>query len=275
MASTEAGTDTGWLGLRDKVVAITGAAGGIGEAMAHAFASAGARLALLDMVPGVESLAENLRRSGVDAMALACDVSDVGSVEEAASRVLQALGPGDVLINTAAILRPGDLIDLPVEAWNRMLATNLGGYFLCAQVFGRQMRTKGKGALVHIASTAGTLPQPHSSAYSITKAGISMMSRVFAAELGPAGIRSNVVSPGMVRTAMSEAFYRDADLLARRERAVPLRRIGMPDDIATVAMYLASDRAGYVTGQDIVVDGGVMTALGTLIPRPGYERQVR
>ncbi|HMN78979.1 MAG TPA: SDR family oxidoreductase [Burkholderiaceae bacterium] len=272
MTSTDPKTDTGWLGLHGKVVTITGAAGGIGEAMARAFATAGARLALLDVAPGVEALAADLRRAGADAVALSCDVGDAAGVDDAASRVLQALGPCDVLVNTAAILRPGDLIDLPADAWNRMLAINLGGYFLCAQAFGRQMRTRGKGALVHVASTAGMLPQPHSSAYSITKAGISMMSRVLAAELGPAGIRSNVVSPGMVRTPMSEAFYRDADLLARRERAVPLRRIGMPDDIAVVAMYLASERAGYVTGQDIVVDGGVMTALATLIPRPGYER---
>lgn len=264
----ETGDDRhGWLGLNGRVVAVTGAAGGIGAAMARAFAAAGAKVGLLDVAPGLDAVAEEL---GPSAVALHCDVSDAAAVSEAADQLKLTIGPANVLVNTAAMLRPGDLLDLPMAEWNRMVGINLGGYFACAQAFGRQMAAIGGGAMVHVASTAGTLAQAHSSAYSVTKAGILMLSRVLAAELGPRGVRSNVVSPAMVRTPMSESFYQDAELLSRRENAVPLRRIGVPEDIAQAALFLASDRASYITGAELVADGGILQALSLLVPRPGY-----
>ncbi len=123
---------------------------------------------------------------------------------------------------------------------------------------------------MHVASIAGSQPQPLSGAYSASKAATVMMSRQLAAEWGPQGVRSNCVSPGLVQTPMSAAFYADADVKARREAMVPLRRIAGPEDMADVALFLASTRAGYITGQDIVVDGGLSQTLMGLVPRPGY-----
>ena len=256
-----------WLGLQEKTVVITGAGGGIGQALAQAFAGQGARVVLLDRdLDRAEPLAQSL---GGGAVALACDLADPASVAQAAAAV-EAQGGADVLVNSAAILRPGALADVATADWSAMLAVNLTGYLTAAQAFGRGMLARGRGSLVHIASIAGSQPQPASGAYSASKAATLMMSRQLAQEWGPRGVRSNCVSPGLVLTPMSAAFYADPDVKARREAMVPLRRIAAPQDMADVALFLASDRAGYVTGQDIVVDGGLSQTLMGLVPRPGY-----
>ncbi|MES1265908.1 MAG: SDR family oxidoreductase, partial [Variovorax sp.] len=122
-------------------------------------------------------------------------------------------------------------------------------------------------------SISGRVPQPYSGPYSVSKAGVKMLSQLLAVELGEHGIRSNVVSPAMVRTPMSEVIYSRPEVLKQREMIVPARRISGPRDIAEVVLFLASPRAGYVSGQDLLVDGGLSTAWLTLIPRPGFEKQ--
>lgn len=254
-----------WLQLDGKRAVITGAGGGIGQALAHAFAEEGARVVLLD---------RDIERSGplaaeLNGIALSCDLADADSVAAAAA-VVEAKGGADMLVNAAAILRPGALDSVSTADWAAMLAVNLTGYLTAAQAFGRGMLARGRGSLVHIASIAGSQPQPASGAYSASKAATLMMSRQLAAEWGPRGVRSNCVSPGLVMTPMSAAFYADPDVKARREAMVPLQRIATPQDMADVALFLASDRAGYVTGQDIIVDGGLSQTLMGLVPRPGY-----
>jgi len=260
---------TGYLGLDGKICAVTGAGGGIGRAVALALARVGARPVLLDRDAGTcAETAAALAAIGVDAPCLVCDVSDPVSVTAAA----KAAGPCDVLVNNAGLLRPGPIATLPLEEWNRLLSVNLTGYFLCAQAFGAAMLERGSGAIVHIASIASRYPQGFSGAYSVSKAGVVMLSQQLALEWGPSGVRSNVVSPGLVRTPMSEAFYQAPGVAERRAAMVPLGRVAVPDDIADVVVYLASARAGYVNGEEICTDGGFGRVLMSLVPRPGFER---
>ncbi len=261
-----------WPGLSGCRAVITGAGGGIGRAIAQGFARAGAvTLALLDRDEAVA--AETAKEiAGPSTLTLACDVADPASVAAAAVRVEAELGPADVLVNNAGLLRPGPLATLPLSEWNALIGTNLTGYFLCAQEFGRPMLARGRGALVHIASIAASHPQGFSGAYSVSKAGVVMLSRQLAIEWGESGIRSNVVSPALVRTPMSEAFYRVPAVAERRAAMVPLKRVAGPADIAEVVLFLASPRAGYVNGEEILVDGGFSRVLMDLVPRPGFDR---
>ncbi len=261
-----------WLGLSGRVCVVTGGGGGIGRATALSLAAAGARVAAIDLDErGLETTRAELRAFGTGHFIGRCDTANAESVAGVAEAVEKSLGPCQVLVNTAAVLRPGGLDNLTLAEWNAVLSVNLTGYFLCAQSFGRQMRTLGGGSLVHVASIAGSHAQGQSGAYSVSKAAVIMLSRQLASEWGPHGIRSNVVSPGMVITPMSQAFYDTPGVTERRSAVVPSRRIGLPQDIADAILYLASDRSSYVNGDEITVDGGYANMLMNLVPRPGFE----
>lgn len=264
---------TGSQGLAGRVCAVTGAGSGIGRGIALVLAGAGARVAVLDRnAEGSAATVLEIASIGGQAMAIDCDTSDAASVTAAAERSAAALGPCDVLVNNAGVLRPGALETLTLEEWNKVLSVNLTGYFLCAQVFGRQMRARRAGALVHIASIAADHVTAFGGAYSVAKAGITMLSRQLAVEWGKDGIRSNAVHPGLILTPMTQAFYDQPGTTERRSQAVPAGRIGLPADIAQAVLFLASDRAAYITGQELTVDGGFTRMLMGLIPRAGYER---
>jgi NAD(P)-dependent dehydrogenase (short-subunit alcohol dehydrogenase family) len=260
-----------WLGLAGRVCVVTGGGGGIGRAVAVSMARAAAKVAAIDRDErGLEVTQAELRELGGDGVVVGCDTSSAVSVSAAAETVEKTLGPCGILVNTAAILRSGGLDTLSLAEWNTVLSINLTGYFLCAQIFGRQMRKLGRGSLVHIASIAASNAQGHSGAYSVSKAGVVMLSRQLASEWGPSGIRSNVVSPGMVITPMSQSFYDTPGVTERRTAVVPTRRIGMPQDIADAVLFLASDRSSYVNGDEITVDGGFTRTIMNLVPRPGH-----
>jgi glucose 1-dehydrogenase len=261
-----------WLGLKDRICVVTGAGSGIGRAVALSMASAGASLVLLDKdLAKCEATAGALQPTGTRAVAVTCDIADPASVA-AAERASRAIGPCDILVNNAGMLLPGSLATVSLEDWNQLLSVNLTGYLLCAQVFGKTMIERGRGAIVHTASIAGSNAQAFSGAYSVSKAGVLMLSRQLAVEWGPHGVRSNVLSPGLVRTPMSESFYQTPGVAERRAAAIPLGRVGTPEDMAQVVLFLASDRAGFVNGQEIIVDGGFEHMLMSLVPRPGFER---
>lgn len=252
---------TDWLGLAGRRAVVTGAGSGIGQAAAVALAAAGVE------VIGVDRDTESLRDSGLRAET--CDISSESAVEALAERV----GPCDIVVNAAGIIRPGALADVDVADWNALIAVNLTGYLLVSRAFAAGMTTRGNGALVHVASISGTHAQANSGAYSASKAALIVMSQQLALELGPQGIRSNTVSPGMVRTPMTEQYYQAPGVAERRDRAVPIGRVATPDDIADVVVFLASDRSRYVTGADIIVDGGFTTTLMSWVPRPGYDER--
>jgi NAD(P)-dependent dehydrogenase (short-subunit alcohol dehydrogenase family) len=257
-----------WLDFKDSVCVVCGAAGGIGSAIAEDLARAGAHLALIDLDESAcAELKLRIEARGGNAEVFGADICDASAVSEAAARCERVLGPCHVLVNVPAISgRPDPIISVSPDKWDKQISVNLNGYLNCSQQFGRQMQKQGRGSIVHVGSIAGEFPQPNSGAYSVTKAGIAMMSRVLALEMAQYGLRSNVVSPGMVRTPLSERFYRDPDLLQRRNAFVPLGKIADPQQIADAVLFLASDRASYITGQNIVVDGGVAQLLMSLFP---------
>ncbi|KEA62689.1 3-oxoacyl-[acyl-carrier protein] reductase [Marinobacterium lacunae] len=261
--------DHGWLGISGRTFVVTGAGSGIGNAIAGALISAGASVAMLDRnTQGCEALL-----SGVDsatrALVLECDIGNEDSVVQCVAAVEEAFGSIDGLVNCAGMLRAASIKDVKLDEWEAVLRTNLTGYMLCSRSFARLMAARG-GAMVHIASVAAHHPQTHSGAYSASKAGISLLSRQIAVEYGEQGVRSNVICPGMIRTALSEPFYQHPGIKERREAMTASRRIGVPDDIANAAVFLLSPRASYINGAEFSVDGGMEAMLMDLIPRPGF-----
>lgn len=259
-----------WLGLAGQVCVVTGAGSGIGAETARQFASAGAWVAVLDRdADSAAAVAAEICRDGHRAIGVHADVAQATMVMAAADRVAKELGPCRVLVNNAATRHRKRLMDIRVEDWNQVLSVNLTGALLCAQAFARQMIAAGRGgSIVHVGSLIGHHPQFDAGAYGTAKAGLGMLSRSLAIELAEHRIRSNVVSPGFTRTPATEASYRDPETAAARARLIPAGRVGLPSDLAQVILMLASDRADYVTGQDLSVDGGVGNSLMSRVPMP-------
>jgi NAD(P)-dependent dehydrogenase (short-subunit alcohol dehydrogenase family) len=260
-----------WLNLSGRVAVVTGAGSGIGAAIANGFAQAGAMVAILDRDgEAAAKIAAQMAAAGATGIAFTCDVTREDAVSAVAGEVRKRLGMTEILINNAGILRPGPLETVSVERWNEVLAVNLTGYLIAAQAFGPDMRKAGRGSIIHIASIAGANTQPRSGAYSASKAGVLQLSKQLAVEWGPHGVRSNAILPGLIRTPLSAAFYENKEFEEKRKALVPTRRIGEPEDVAQAALFLASDRAAYVNGAEILVDGGLNTMLMEMVPRPGY-----
>jgi NAD(P)-dependent dehydrogenase (short-subunit alcohol dehydrogenase family) len=252
-----------WLGLDGRVCVVTGAGSGIGAETARELARAGARVAVLDRDDAAAAnVAAEIERDGGRAISTCADIGQPDSVLDAAKRVERELGPCRVLVNNAAVRHREPLMGLPLDAWNRVLAVNLTGALVCTKAFAAQMIAAGSGgSLIHVASIIAHYPQGGSGPYCASKAAMITLSRTLTLELAAHRIRSNVVSPGHIRTPATEAAYRDPELAAARQRAVPAGRVGAPADLANVIAFLASDRSGYINAQEILVDGGVSSTL--------------
>ena len=261
-----------WLNLAGKVCVVTGAGSGIGASVAKLLCEQNARVAMLDLdAEAVYQQADALRLEGADVLPLMCDISVLDDVTQAAQKVLSHWQRCDVLVNNAGLLRAGGLSDVSLQDWQHVLNVNLTGYLLCARVFLEPMRKAGRGSIVNIASISGLFPQSGSGAYSASKAGVLQMSRQMAVEWGPLGVRSNAICPGMIRTALSAKFYEEPGFEAKRAAVTANRRVGEPQDIANVALFLASDRSDYLNGAEMVVDGGMQCMLMDMVPRPGFN----
>ena len=248
------------VGFEGRVAVVTGAAGGLGRSIAGEFIEAGANVVLVDLE--ADRLREVSQQLGHTdrVMVHAADLTDEDAVIALAEATAGRFGTCDVLVNNAGILgAPGPLASLSTAAWNKTIAVNLTAAMLCTRELGRLMIDNGRGAVVNIASVGAHSPNT-SATYGVSKAGLIALTRHTAVEWGPLGVRANAVSPGFVRTEMSAAHYADPDLLALRTQLTPLRRIGVASDIAGVVAYLASDAAAFVNGQELVVDGGFLSA---------------
>ena len=242
---------------------VTGAAGGLGAAIASRLGRDGWRVGLLDRVDtGLSELAATLP----NAVPLVADITD----EKAVDAVLDDLGePPAFVVNNAGIVRFGPLLDLPADDFRSVVDVNLFGTFIVARAAARRMIANGiAGSIVNITSMNGIAPGPNGGSYGAAKAGVALLTQQMAIEWGPAGIRVNAVAPGMIFAGMSEQLFVDPEVKRARESKVPLGRLGSAEDVAAVVAFLATNEAGYVTGQNILVDGGVTMSIIASLPRP-------
>ena len=247
--------------LEGKVALVTGAQQGIGRAIAVALARDGADVGInfLDDASAAEAVAGEIRGLGRRAVTVQGDVSRPASVESMVKTVVDALGPPDVLVNNAGVFPRAAFLELPEREWDHVLGINLKGSFLCAQAVARTLVAAGRpGAIVNISSSA-VRGDPRGVHYSSSKAGVVGLTRAMALALAPHRIRVNAIAPGLTDTAQPR-YGNTEEQIAERAREIPLGRIAQPEEIAKVAVSLASAESGWVTGELIHVNGGFYMA---------------
>lgn len=255
----------------DKVALVTGAARGIGLAAAKRFLAEGYKVALLDINSETLHAAHAALAHEHDIMAIECDVSQPDAVMLAFDAVARQFGRLDALVNNAGIAVFKPILDVTYEDWSRVMAVNLTGPFLCAQAAAPMMRDGGGGAIVNITSISGLRASTLRTAYGTSKAGLAHLTKQQAAELAQYNIRVNAVAPGPVDTAMAKAVH-TPEIRADYHDHMPLNRYGLEEELAEAIFFLSSERASYITGQILCVDGGFDS---TGIGLPTLRKQMR
>jgi NAD(P)-dependent dehydrogenase (short-subunit alcohol dehydrogenase family) len=244
--------------LDGKTAFVTGGGRGIGKAIVKAFVEAGAKVAIASRkLEVLEQTAKEFEPHG-KVLPIACHVGRLADLEQAVARTEQELGPVDVLVNNSATnIGQGPALDVTDEMLDKMVEINVKAALRLVRLTVPKMIQRNQGgAIINIVSIAGLNPQPGGLLYSFTKAGLIMMTRSWAREFGSAGVRVNAVAPGLIQTDFSEFFWKDEERMKLITGMQPIARLGQPDDVGPLALYLASDASSFVTGQTFVVDGG-------------------
>ena len=239
-----------------KSLVVTGGATGIGLGIANAAVADGYRVGLIDVDPSVSDVE--------GATGYVASVTNADEIEA----VLDDFGTPDVWVNNAGIVRFGSLLGLDLDDWRAVLDVNLTGVFIAARAVARRMGDNGSGAIINITSMNGVAPGPNAGAYGATKAAVALLTQQMALEWGGDGIRVNAVAPGLVDAGMSSPLYEDDATRQARESKVPVGRLGTASDVAEAVLFLADERSSYITGQNLLVDGGVTMAMIANLPRP-------
>jgi NAD(P)-dependent dehydrogenase (short-subunit alcohol dehydrogenase family) len=249
-------------GLDGKVAVLTGASKGIGRAFAEAFAEEGAKVAISSRKGAVvEEVASEIKKAGGEALAFQAHVGYQDQLEDMVKQVVEKWGRVDIAVNNAATnVHFGPLLTADEGQIEKIFDVNLKGYLrFCRTVF-PHMKEQGSGKIINVSSVAGLRPNLNMGVYSITKAGVLMLTETLAKELGQYNIQVNAIAPGIIKTKFSQALWESESLMEEYESKTPLKRIGMPEDVVGAALYLASSASDWVTGTVMVVDGGAGVA---------------
>ena len=247
--------------LEGKSVALTGGDQGIGRAIAERLAQEGADVAICYRANqvGANQVVEVIQKSGRRAVALQCDVGKISDGQRFIAEAVHQLGKLDILVNNAGLERRADFWDVPEEDFDAVLNVNLKGLFFITQAFVRhRMQAKSGGKVINISSVHEELPFPHFSSYCASKGALKMLTRNLSIELAPLGITINSIAPGAVETPINKNLLNDPAKLQALLQNIPLKRLGTPSDVASIAAFLASDESSYMTGTTLFVDGGLL-----------------
>lgn len=248
------------LDFSDKVVIVTGSGSGLGRGIAKRFAEAGARVVVHyhTSAQGAEAVVADILSRNRQAIAVQADVTRAEDAARLVQEAVNVFGRVDVLVNNAGIYPLAPLLDMTVAQWDQVVDANLKSAFLCTQGFARQIRAQNSGgAIVNITSIEAENPAPMHAHYNAAKGGITMLTRASALDLAPYNIRVNAVAPGLIWSETLEQNWQDG--VNRWLKTAPLKRLGMPEDVADACLFFASDAARWITGASLLVDGGVMT----------------
>lgn len=244
--------------LSGKVALITGASRGIGEAIAVAYAQAGARVVLASRKqPDLEGVAQRIRGAGGEALAFAAHTGDPEAVSAVVEKAISEFGGIDIVVNNAAT-NPhfGHILTAEESHWDKILDVNVKGYFRVVKACVEGMKTRGGGKVINMASVAGLEPEPMMGIYSVSKAAVLMLTKVLAAELAQFNIQVNAIAPGFVKTKFSSALWQNPRINDAIIKTIPQKRMAEPEEIAGLAVYLASPASSFVTGSIFSIDGG-------------------